>query len=170
MDVDAVTNGKDASVRRKGRGFKSTAEGEREDVIDKNAKYDRLEDSHEAAGSRAARSVEGWIVFVTGVHEEATEEDVTDKFAEFGEIKNLHLNLDRRTGYVKGYALVEYETRREADAAIAGASGTMLLDQTLTCDYAFVRPPGKGAAAPAVRPRRRSNSPQRQTPLRNRID
>jgi RNA-binding protein 8A len=63
----------------------------------------------------------------------------------------------------QGYALVEYETMTEAQAAIDGATGTQLLEQEIQCDYAFVRPPPSGPKKGRGREGRgRSASPSRR--------
>ncbi|CAG8816845.1 2206_t:CDS:2, partial [Racocetra persica] len=95
------TDARPASVKRKGRGFRSESKDESRDGVRSGDKYDQFESTtdEDAAAGRAQRSVEGWIVLVVGLHEESTEDEITDKFADYGEIKNLHLNLDRRTGF-----------------------------------------------------------------------
>ncbi|KAJ1991512.1 hypothetical protein GGI25_003495 [Coemansia spiralis] len=87
----------------------------------------------------AQRSVEGWVVVATGVHEEAREEDLQDFFGDYGKVRNLHLNLDRQTGYVKGYALIEYASFDDARRAAEKATGKKLLGKLITVDFAFVK-------------------------------
>eukprot|EP00227_Mantoniella_beaufortii_P009774 CAMPEP_0197574536 /NCGR_PEP_ID=MMETSP1326-20131121/240_1 /TAXON_ID=1155430 /ORGANISM="Genus nov. species nov., Strain RCC2288" /LENGTH=157 /DNA_ID=CAMNT_0043137135 /DNA_START=84 /DNA_END=557 /DNA_ORIENTATION=- len=137
MEEDGVPAAKEGR-KQKGRGFNKRGDGMDRDFA--KGQYESLE---QGAGAGPAKSVEGWIILVTGVHEEAQEDDIHEHFAEYGEIKNLHLNLDRRTGFVKGYGLVEYETKKEAQAAIDAMNGTEMLEQTLGVSFAFSKAPLK---------------------------
>ena len=86
------------------------------------------------------KSVDGFVIALTGLHEEVTEEDLIDTFAEYGEIKNCVLNLDRRTGYAKGYALLEYSTFEEARKTIEQFTSKEFQGKKIRADWAFKKP------------------------------
>ena len=122
---------------------------------EKEAEYEAIEGDADDLGPK--RSIEGWILFVTNIQEESTEDDIATPFSDFGTIKNIHLNIDRRTGYLKGYALIEYEQFNEAKNALTTMNGKSINGQEIAVSWAFVK-----GAHKTERRRSRSNSRERR--------
>jgi len=120
---------KQSATRKKGRGFADV-----EHNNEAKGKYDTLK----GEGPGPQRSIDGWTIFITGINEEVIEDDMSEKLQEYGKLLNIHLNLDRRTGYLKGYCVAQYETKEEAEAAIEGLDGQEFVEKILHADWAFL--------------------------------
>ncbi|OSX75416.1 hypothetical protein BU14_0237s0009 [Porphyra umbilicalis] len=93
-------------------------------------------------GPVPARSVEGWVLFVSGLHAEATEEDLVDAGGAFGPVARASVVLDRRTGYAKGYGLLAFASWAAAAAARGGLAKDM--GGAVSAEWAFLGGGGGG--------------------------
>ena len=113
----------------------------------KRQRQDEDETKHEKKRrdkrKRPDKSLGGWVVFVRGIHEEAIQDDILDKFVEHGEVKSIQMNTDRRTGLIKGYALVQYEKFEDAKNAIEKLNDTKIYGKKISVDWAFTKDPDR---------------------------
>lgn len=125
----------------RGRGpVRSSRTMETDRLDDRRGHYEEYSHVDDGVKHDGARSIEGWVIIVTNLHEETPEEDLHETFSEFGNIKDIHLILDRRTGFVKGYALIEYPEQDQAEAAIRASDRKNILGQQVRCGWAFKKP------------------------------
>jgi RNA recognition motif-containing protein len=62
-------------------------------------------------------------LFVGNLPWSATEAELEEIFAQYGQLVSVSLITDRMSGRSKGFAFVEYETEEAAQAAVDGAEG-----------------------------------------------
>ncbi|CAG2227568.1 IST3 [Mytilus edulis] len=75
-----------------------------------------------------------WI-FVGGLPYDLTEGDVICVFSQYGEIVNINIVRDKKTGKIKGYGFLCYEDQRSTVLAVDNLNGAKVLGRTLRVDH-----------------------------------
>lgn len=81
-------------------------------------------------------------IYVGNLSFQATEEDLRDVFAEYGEVKRISLPIDRETGRKRGFAFVEMAEEAHEDSAISELDGAEWLGRELRVNKARPRSEG----------------------------
>jgi len=79
-------------------------------------------------------------IYVGNLSFDASEDDVRNAFAPFGNVESIKLITDRETGRPRGFGFVTMPDSSEANAAIESLSGTELLGRELRIREATPRP------------------------------
>ena len=80
-------------------------------------------------------------LFIGGLAWAATDEDLNEAFAPFGNVVSASVVKYPDTGRSKGFGFVEYETVEEATKAKEGLDGMEIAGRPIKVDFA--RPPRK---------------------------
>jgi RNA recognition motif-containing protein len=83
-------------------------------------------------------------IYIGNLSFQATEEDLKEVFAEYGEVSRVSLPTDRETGRKRGFAFVEMVDAAHEDAAITALDGAEWLGRELKVNKAKPREPRAG--------------------------
>lgn len=78
-------------------------------------------------------------IYVGNLSYDATDEDLTAVFAEYGTVKRVQLPTDRETGRMRGFAFVEMDAESEESAAIEALDGAEWMGRVLKVNKAKPR-------------------------------
>lgn len=78
-------------------------------------------------------------IYIGNLSYQATVDDLTEVFTEYGTVKRVSLPMDRETGRMRGFAFVELEEDSQEDAAIAELDGAEWMGRQLKVNKAKPR-------------------------------
>lgn len=78
-------------------------------------------------------------IYVGNLSYDATQENLTEVFAEYGSVKRVQLPTDRETGRPRGFGFVEMATDAEEDKAIEELDGAEWMGRALKVNKARPR-------------------------------
>ncbi|XP_069724007.1 RNA-binding motif protein, X-linked 2 isoform X1 [Phaenicophaeus curvirostris] len=105
-----------------------------------NAREEKLS-VQETVSWHAEYKDSAWV-FVGGLHYQLTEGDVICVFSQYGEVVNINLVRDEKTGKSKGFCFLCYEDQRSTILAVDNFNGIKIKGRTIRVDHvANYRPP-----------------------------
>jgi RNA recognition motif-containing protein len=78
-------------------------------------------------------------IYIGNLSYQATVDDLTEVFSEYGAVKRVSLPMDRETGRMRGFAFVELEEDGHEDTAIAELDGAEWMGRQLKVNKAKPR-------------------------------
>ena len=78
-------------------------------------------------------------IYVGNLPYSATEDELRDAFAAFGDVAKVNLITDKYSGQSKGFAFVEMDDNAAADAAIKGLNDTNMGGRNIKVNQAKPR-------------------------------
>lgn len=86
----------------------------------------------------------GSKIYVGGLPYSATEQQLSDLFAQHGTVESARVITDKFTGQSRGFGFVEMSSGQEAQAAIMALNATQMDGRTLTVSEARPQEPRSG--------------------------